>query len=125
SKKRLRILIVGSGAREHALAWKCLTSPLCDRVYVAPGNGGTATIARNVAVQADEPAKLAKLARKERIGLAVLGPEAAVASGVGNALRDCGILVFGPHRGPGRNESSNAFAKEGMPSAGSPTREDE
>jgi len=119
----LRILIVGSGAREHALAWKCLTSPLCDRVYVAPGNGGTATIARNVPVQADEPAKLAKLARRERIGLAVLGPEAAVAAGVGNALRDCGILVFGPNRGPGRIESSKTFAKEVMRSAGIPTAE--
>jgi phosphoribosylamine--glycine ligase len=118
TKKRLRVLIVGSGAREHALAWRCLTSPLCERVYVAPGNGGTASIARNVPVQADEPVKLARLARRERIGLAVLGPEAAVAAGVGDALRDCGVPVFGPNRGPGRIESSKAFAKEVMRSAG-------
>ena len=118
SKNRLRVLIVGSGAREHALAWKCLTSPICERVYVAPGNGGTASIARNVPVQADEPGKLAKLARRERIGLAVLGPEAAVAAGVGDTLRDCGIPVFGPNRGAGRIESSKAFAKEVMRSAG-------
>jgi phosphoribosylamine---glycine ligase len=116
--KRLRILIVGSGAREHALAWKCLSSSLCERVYVAPGNGGTASIARNVPVQADEPAKLTKLARKEKIDLVVLGPDAAVAAGVGDALRDCSIPVFGPNRGPGRIESSKAFAKEVMRSAG-------
>jgi len=118
SKKRLRILIVGSGAREHALAWKCLSSPLCERLYVAPGNGGTASIARNAPVQADEPAKLARLARREKIGLVVLGPEAAVAAGVGDALRDCGLPVFGPNRGPGRIESSKAFAKEVMRAAG-------
>jgi phosphoribosylamine---glycine ligase len=122
-KKRLRILIVGSGAREHALAWKCLTSPLCERVYVAPGNGGTASIARNAPVQADEPAKLTRLARKEGIGLAVLGPEAAVAAGVGDALRDGGIPVFGPNRGAGRIESSKAFAKEVMRAAGIATAE--
>ena len=121
--KRLRILIVGSGAREHALAWKCLTSPLCERVYVAPGNGGTAGIARNAPVQGDEPGKLARLARRERIGLAVLGPEAAVAAGVGDALRDCGLPVFGPNRGAGRIESSKAYAKEVMRSAGIPTPE--
>jgi len=121
--KRLRILIVGSGAREHALAWKCLTSPLCERVYVAPGNGGTAGIARNAPVQGDEPGKLARLARRERIGLAVLGPEAAVAAGVGDALRDGGLPVFGPNRGAGRIESSKAYAKEVMRSAGIPTPE--
>ena len=55
--------MVGSGAREHALAWKCLRSPLAERVYVAPGNGGTAAIARNVAIPADDPVRLARLAR--------------------------------------------------------------
>lgn len=120
-RKRLRILVVGSGAREHALAWKCRTSPLCDRVYVAPGNGGTATMARNVQVQADEPAKLAKFARRERIGLVVLGPDASVAAGVGDAVRDVGIPVFGPGRLAGQIESSKSFAKEVMRAAGIPT----
>ncbi len=117
----MRILVVGSGAREHALAWKCLHSPLADRVYVAPGNGGTAAIARNVAVPADDPVRLARLARKEKIGLAVLGPDASVAAGVADALRDAGIPVFGPDRDAGRIECSKAFAKEVMVAAGIPT----
>jgi phosphoribosylamine--glycine ligase len=117
----VRILVVGSGAREHALAWKCLRSPLAERVYVAPGNGGTAAIARNVPVPADDPVRLLRLARKEKIGLAILGPDASVASGVGDALRDAGIAVFGPDRDAGRIESSKAFAKEVMLAAGIPT----
>jgi phosphoribosylamine--glycine ligase len=117
----VRILVVGSGAREHTLAWKCLRSPLAERVYVAPGNGGTATIARNVAIPADDPVRLARLARKEKIGLAILGPDAAVAAGVGDALRDAGIAVFGPDRDAGRIESSKAFSKELMVAAGIPT----
>ncbi len=121
----MRILIVGSGAREHVLAWKCLRSPLAERVYVAPGNGGTAAIARNVPIQADDVLRLARLARKEKIGLAVLGPEAAVAAGVGDTLRDAGIPVFGPDRDAGRIESSKSFAKEIMLAAGIPTAEHE
>src|SRR5262245_5752552 len=117
----MRILVIGSGAREHALAWKCLRSPLAERVYVAPGNGGTADIARNVAVPADDPVRLARLAKKEKIGLAVLGPDASVAAGVADALRDAGVPVFGPDREAGRIESSKAFAKELMVAAGIPT----
>ncbi|HSR23173.1 MAG TPA: phosphoribosylamine--glycine ligase [Candidatus Eisenbacteria bacterium] len=117
----MRILVVGSGAREHTLAWKCLRSPLADRVYVAPGNGGTAAIARNVAVPADDSVRLTRLARKEKIGLAILGPDASVAAGVGDALRDAGVPVFGPDRDAGRIESSKSFAKEVMAAAGIPT----
>lgn len=117
----MRILVIGSGAREHALAWKCTRSPLADRVYVAPGNGGTAAIARNIAIPADDALHLARLARKEKIGLAILGADAAVAAGVGDTLRDAGIPVFGPDREAGRIESSKAFAKEVMQAAGIPT----
>ena len=117
----MRILIVGSGAREHALAWKCAQSPLAERIYVAPGNGGTPEVARNVSVSADEALKLVRLARKEKIGLAVIGPESAVAAGVGDELRDAGIPVFGPNRAPGRVETSKAFAKDLMQAAGIPT----
>jgi phosphoribosylamine--glycine ligase len=119
----VRILVIGSGGREHALVWKCLRSPLAERVYVAPGNGGTAAIARNVPVPPDDPVRLARLARKEKIGLALLGPEAAVAAGVGDMLRDAGVPVFGPGRDAGRIETSKAFAKELMLAAGIPTAE--
>lgn len=112
---------MGSGAREHALAWKCSQSPLAERIYVAPGNGGTADVGRNMAVQADDAAQLVRLARKEKIGLAVLGPESTVAAGVGDALRDAGVAVFGPDRAAGRIETSKAFAKEVMGAAGVPT----
>jgi phosphoribosylamine--glycine ligase len=117
----VRLLIVGSGAREHALAWKCARSPLTERLYVAPGNGGTPAVARTVQVSPDEPAKLVRLARKEKLDLVVLGPESAVAAGVGDALRDAGVAVFGPNREPGRIETSKAFAKDLMVAAGIPT----
>jgi phosphoribosylamine--glycine ligase len=117
----LKVLVVGSGAREHALAWSCRRSPLCGPLLVAPGNGGTAAIARNVPVRADDTEGLARLAKKERVGLAVLGPEAAVAAGVGDALRRAGIAVFGPDRLPGMIECSKAFAKDVMRAAGIPT----
>jgi len=117
----VKVLIVGSGAREHALAWKCMQSPLTERVYVAPGNGGTGGLARNVALAADDVAGLVRFAKRERPGLVVLGPESAVAAGVGDALRDAGFPVFGPGRAAGRIESSKSFAKELMRRAGIPT----
>jgi phosphoribosylamine--glycine ligase len=123
SRSGLRVLVVGSGAREHALVWKCLQSPLVARVYVAPGNGGTARIARNLPIPADDPAQLVRAAKKEHVGLVVLGPESAVAAGVGDASRDAGVLVFGPGRDAGRIESSKVFAKELMSRAGIPTAE--
>ncbi len=119
----MKVLIVGSGAREHALAWKCMQSDLTDRVYCAPGNGGTGGMARNVSVQADDVVGLVKFARREKVGLVVLGPESAVAAGAGDALRDAGFPVFGPSRDAGRIETSKAFAKELMKAAGIPTAE--
>ena len=98
-----------------------MQSDLTDRVYCAPGNGGTGGMARNVPVQADDVAGLVNFAKRERIALAVLGPEAAVAAGVGDALRDAGFPVFGPDRAAGRIETSKAFAKELMAEAGIPT----
>jgi len=117
----LKILVVGSGAREHALVWKCMQSILTDRVYCAPGNGGTGGLARNIAIPADDVVNLVKFAKGEKIGLAVLGPESAIAAGVGDALRDAGIPVFGPGRAAGRVETSKVFAKELMQRAGIPT----
>jgi phosphoribosylamine--glycine ligase len=117
----MRILVVGSGAREHALAWKCMQSVLTDRVYCTPGNGGTGGMAKNIQIPADDVANLVKFAQREKIGLAILGPETAVAAGVGDALRQEGIPVFGPGRDGGRIESSKSYAKELMRRAGIPT----
>ena len=117
----MKVLITGSGAREHALAWKCMQSELVDRVYCAPGNGGTGGMARNVAIRPDDVVRLVKFAKQEKVGLAVLGPESSIEAGVGDALRDAGIPVFGPGRGAGRIETSKVFAKQLMRSAGIPT----
>jgi phosphoribosylamine---glycine ligase len=119
----LKVLVVGSGAREHALVWKCVQSDLVERVYCAPGNGGTGGMARNIRIGAADVVRLVEFAKHERLGLVVLGPEAAVDAGVGDALRHAGFPVFGPDRGAGRIESSKAFAKELMSRARIPTAE--
>ncbi|HEV2477516.1 MAG TPA: phosphoribosylamine--glycine ligase [Candidatus Dormibacteraeota bacterium] len=117
----MKVLVVGSGAREHALVWKCVQSDLVERVYCAPGNGGTGGMARNIPIGASDVVRLVEFAKRERLGLVVLGPEAAVDAGVGDALRHAGFNVFGPNRGAGRIESSKAFAKKLMRGAGIPT----
>jgi len=117
----VKVLVIGSGAREHALVWKCVQSELVERVFCAPGNGGTGGMARNVPIPATDVVRLVQFAKQERLGLVVLGPEAAVDAGVGDALRDAGFNVFGPNRGAGRIESSKAFAKSLMRKAGIPT----
>ena len=117
----MKVLVVGSGAREHALVWKCVQSDLVERVYCAPGNGGTGGMARNVAIGAADVVRIVDFAKRERLGLVILGPEAAVDAGVGDALRSAGFNVFGPNRGAGRIESSKSFAKRLMVRAGIPT----
>jgi phosphoribosylamine--glycine ligase len=117
----VKVLVVGSGAREHALVWKCVQSDLVERVYCAPGNGGTGGMARNIPIEASDVVRIVDFAKRERLGLVILGPEAAVDAGVGDALRSAGFNVFGPNRGAGRIESSKSFAKELMKRAGIPT----
>jgi len=117
----MKVLVVGSGAREHALVWKCIQSELVERVYCAPGNGGTGGMARNIPIGAADVVRLVQFAKHEKLGLIVLGPEAAVDAGVGDALRDAGFPVFGPNRAAGRIESSKSFAKSVMERAGIPT----
>jgi phosphoribosylamine--glycine ligase len=119
----VKVLVVGSGAREHALVWKCVQSDLVERVYCAPGNGGTGGMARNIPIGAADVVRLVEFAKRERIGLVILGPEASVEAGVGDALRNAGFNVFGPNRGAGRIESSKSFAKHLMVRAGIPTAE--
>src|ERR1700747_1198946 len=117
----MKVLVVGSGAREHALVWKCVQSDLVERVYCAPGNGGTGGMARNIPIGAADVVRLVDFAKREKLGLVVLGPEASVDAGVGDALRHAGFNVVGPDRGAGQSESSKSFAKELMRRAGIPT----
>ncbi|HLQ14316.1 MAG TPA: phosphoribosylamine--glycine ligase [Candidatus Eisenbacteria bacterium] len=119
----MKVLVVGSGAREHALVWKCVQSDLVERVYCAPGNGGTGGMARNVPIGTVDVVRIVDFAKRERLGLVVLGPDAAVEAGVGDALRTAGFNVFGPNRGAGRIETSKSFAKALMKRAGIPTAE--
>jgi phosphoribosylamine---glycine ligase len=114
----VKVLVVGSGAREHALVWKCVQSELVERVYCAPGNGGTGGMARNIPIGAADVVRMVDFAKRERLGLVILGPEAAVDAGLGDALRSAGFNVFGPNRGAGRIESSKSFAKRLMVRAG-------
>lgn len=117
----MRVLVVGNGGREHALAWKISQSPLLTRLVCAPGNPGTAALATNRPVAAEDPAQLTALARDERADLVVIGPELPLSRGVADALRRAGVPVFGPDAAAARLEASKAFAKDIMASAGVPT----
>jgi len=110
----MKLLVIGSGGREHALAWKLAQSPKVQKVFVAPGNGGTAREngLENVAIS--EVAELMAFAKKEGIYLTVVGPEAALAAGVVDAFRDGGLKIFGPTRAAAQLESSKDFAKAFM-----------
>jgi phosphoribosylamine--glycine ligase len=114
----VKVLIVGSGGREHALTWKALQSPLTDAVFCAPGNAGTAAIAVNVAIAPTDADGIRRFVAERGIDLTILGPEAAVAAGVGDAVRSLKQPVFGPDQAAGRLESSKVFAKEILRKAG-------
>ena len=107
----MKLLVIGSGGREHALAWKLLQSPRVAHVFVAPGNGGTATMARSTNVTLSDPAALADFAKKEGIALTVVGPEAPLALGVVDTFRAQGLKIFGPTQAAAQLESSKDFAK--------------
>ncbi len=119
----MRILVVGSGAREHALAWKIAQSPLVRALHCAPGNPGMAGVAELVPVKADDVEGLAREARARHIDLVVVGPEAPLVLGLADRLARDGIPVFGPSAGAAELEGSKAFAKEIMLAAGIPTAE--
>ena len=110
----MKVLIVGSGGREHALAWKCAQSSRVTEVLVAPGNAGTAREPklRNVAVAADDVPGLVALAQREAIDLTIIGPEAPLVLGVVDAFEAAGLRCFGPRRAPAQLEGSKAFTKE-------------
>jgi len=117
----MRILVVGGGGREHALVWKIGQSPLAEKVFCAPGNPGTARLAENVAIAADDVEELARWAVENRIDFVVVGPEAPLVLGLADRLAEAGVAVFGASAAAARLEGSKAFAKEVMAAAGIPT----
>jgi phosphoribosylamine---glycine ligase len=117
----MRVLIVGGGGREHALAWKLSRDQPSIEIIAAPGNPGLATLGRCVAVSADDIKGIVALAMREQPHFVLIGPEAPLAAGLADALRAASIPVFGPSRGAARIESSKAFAKALMREAGVPT----
>ena len=110
----MKVLIVGSGGREHALAWKCAQSPRVDEVLVAPGNAGTAREAgvRNVDVSSDDIEALAKLAQAENVELTIIGPEAPLVVGIVDRFNELGLPCFGPTAAAAQLEGSKAFTKD-------------
>ena len=117
----MKVLVIGGGGREHALAWKLAASPKVQRVFVAPGNGGTARNTRLHNVAVTDIDALADFAQAEKVALTVVGPEAPLAAGVVDAFRARGLRIFGPTRAAARLESSKAFAKDFMQRHGVPT----
>ncbi|MCI0574167.1 MAG: phosphoribosylamine--glycine ligase [Myxococcaceae bacterium] len=116
----MRVLVLGSGGREHALAWKVAQSPLLTKLWCAPGNPGTASLAENVALSPEDPEAVVAFARTQKVDLVVVGPEAPLMAGVADALGAAGVPCFGPVAGAARVEGSKAFAKEVMAAAGVP-----
>lgn len=117
----MRILVVGGGGREHALLWKLAQSPRVTSLICAPGNAGTSVLAENVAIRVNDIDGLAQLATERAVDLVIVGPEEPLALGLADRLRDAGIPVCGNSQAATMIESSKAFAKEVMASAGVPT----
>ncbi|MCY4756147.1 phosphoribosylamine--glycine ligase [Pelomonas aquatica] len=119
----MKVLVIGNGGREHALAWKLAQGQRVSQVFVAPGNGGTARDARleNVAIAPTDAKALADFAEQQKITLTVVGPEAALAAGVVDEFRARGLRIFGPTKAAAQLESSKAFAKDFMKRHGIPT----
>ncbi len=117
----MNVLVVGSGGREHALAWKIAQSPRLARLVCAPGNPGMGLLGEIRPVKADDVEALVALAREIAADLVVIGPETAIAAGLADRLADAGIACFGPTRAAGRLESSKAFAKAFAVRHGLPT----
>ena len=117
----MKLLVIGSGGREHALAWKLARSPRISRVYVAPGNAGTAREDGLANVAASSIPELIEFAKKEAVVFTVVGPEAPLAEGIVDAFRAAGMKIFGPTQAAARLESSKEFAKSFMQRHGIPT----
>lgn len=117
----MRVLVIGSGGREHALAWALARSPKLEKLFVAPGNAGTAEVAENIALDIADHAAVLNLIRRERIDFAVIGPDAAVVAGLGDDIRAAGIACFSPSKAAAQLEGSKSFTKMICDEAGIPT----
>ena len=117
----MRILVIGSGGREHALVWKIAQSRLCDKIFCAPGNGGILQQAECIDIKADDVASLLEFARREKIDFTVVGPEAALAAGIVDEFRNYNLRIFGPEKKAAQLEASKIFAKELMAKYNVPT----
>lgn len=116
-----KVLVIGSGGREHALAWKLSQSPKVEKIFVAPGNGGTAQIAENVPIGFTDVEALLDFAKQNSIDLTVIGQEAASAAGAVDAFKAAGLAIFGPTKAATQIESSKAFSKDLMQAEHIPT----
>ncbi len=110
----MKVLVIGSGGREHALAWKLSRSPRVDKVYIAPGNPGTALVGENVIIPAENVSELKDFALREKIDLTVVGPEVPLTLGVTDAFKEAGLRIFGPSKKAAEIEGSKVFCKELM-----------
>ncbi|WP_417248018.1 phosphoribosylamine--glycine ligase [Celeribacter sp.] len=117
----MNILILGSGGREHALAWAVLQNPKCDKLIVAPGNAGIAAIAECADLDILDGAQVVEFAAENAIDFVIVGPEAPLAAGVADALRAAGLLTFGPSKAAAQLEASKSFTKEICDACGAPT----
>ncbi|MEE8353824.1 MAG: phosphoribosylamine--glycine ligase, partial [Dehalococcoidales bacterium] len=116
----MKILVVGSGAREHTIVWKLAQSPRATAIFAAPGNAGTAEIATNLPVDAGDIEAMAAAVKDNRIDFVVIGPEAPLAAGIVDRFQALGIPVFGPSQRAAEIESSKVFAKDFMAANGIP-----
>src|SRR6266487_1868524 len=119
----MKIFVIGSGGREHALTWKLRQSPYADRIFCAPGNGGTGEIAENVAIPVTDLKALVRFAKENRVDLTVIGPDDPLASGIVDLFTSEKLRAFGPDKSAARIESSKIFAKELMRTQRIPTAE--
>ena len=117
----MNLLVIGKGGREHALAWKLAQSPRAGTVFCAPGNAGTDAVGVNVPIEATDFDKLIRFAKKEAVGLTVVGPEEPLVKGIVDHFHKHELRVFGPTREAAQVEASKVFAKELMARAGVPT----
>jgi phosphoribosylamine--glycine ligase len=117
----MKVLVLGSGGREHALAWKIQQSHRVTDIFVAPGNAGTADVGKNIPIKLTDLPELLRFARNEKIDLTVVGPDDALAAGVVDLFQEAGLRIFGPTKAAARLESSKRFAKDFMARHGIPT----